>query len=270
VSCCPYERDSSRLHFRQRREQVQNGLSLDERDHASETTAWGTGRCCWPSPSDSRRRTWGVVGRRRVLGDTDGRRDRRRHVRDARIETPRCSRHRLSRATGSTCSRSARAPRPDAEQAAPTRRAERAPSGVQGSRPSSRCSSVATDQWVGVLFSLGVVGFAVTFALQQPLFSLIGWLYIMVKRPYQVGDRVAIRGVEGRRRRGGLPRHDAVGDKRRPRLLEPAVGPDNHAAKQRGALLAREELHARGFPLRLERSFPSRWPTRPTWSTRRT
>jgi small-conductance mechanosensitive channel len=48
-----------------------------------------------------------------------------------------------------------------------------------------------------VLFSLGVVGFAVTFALQQPLFSLIGWIYIMVKRPYQVGDRVAIEESKG-------------------------------------------------------------------------
>ena len=56
---------------------------------------------------------------------------------------------------------------------------------------------VLTEQWLGVLFSLGVVGFAVTFALQQPLFSLIGWLYIMVKRPYQVGDRVAIEGSKG-------------------------------------------------------------------------
>ncbi|ACV48267.1 MULTISPECIES: mechanosensitive ion channel family protein [Halomicrobium] len=56
---------------------------------------------------------------------------------------------------------------------------------------------VLTQQWVGVLFSLGVVGFAVTFALQQPLFSAIGWLYIMVKRPYQVGDRVAIEDSRG-------------------------------------------------------------------------
>ncbi|WP_276272404.1 mechanosensitive ion channel family protein [Haloarcula litorea] len=56
---------------------------------------------------------------------------------------------------------------------------------------------VVTEQWVGLLFSLGVVGFAVTFALQQPLFSLIGWLYIMVKRPYQVGDRVAIEDSKG-------------------------------------------------------------------------
>jgi len=57
--------------------------------------------------------------------------------------------------------------------------------------------AVLTQQWVGVLFSLGVVGFAATFALQQPLFSLIGWLYIMVKRPYQVGDRVAIEDSKG-------------------------------------------------------------------------
>ncbi|WP_121744480.1 mechanosensitive ion channel family protein [Natronorubrum halophilum] len=57
--------------------------------------------------------------------------------------------------------------------------------------------SVLTRQYVGVLFSLGIVGFAVTFALQQPLFSLIGWLYIMIKRPYGVGDRVAIEGSKG-------------------------------------------------------------------------
>ncbi|WP_254271708.1 mechanosensitive ion channel family protein [Haloarcula marina] len=56
---------------------------------------------------------------------------------------------------------------------------------------------IATEQWVGLLFSLGVVGFAVTFALQQPLFSLLGWFYIMVKRPYQVGDRVAIEDSKG-------------------------------------------------------------------------
>jgi small-conductance mechanosensitive channel len=56
---------------------------------------------------------------------------------------------------------------------------------------------VITQEWVSVLLSLGVVGFAVTFALQQPLFSLIGWLYIMTNRPYQVGDRVAIDDTRG-------------------------------------------------------------------------
>lgn len=56
---------------------------------------------------------------------------------------------------------------------------------------------VLTEQWLGVIFSLGIVGFAITFALQQPLFSLLGWLYIMIKRPYQVGDRVKIGEAKG-------------------------------------------------------------------------
>ena len=56
---------------------------------------------------------------------------------------------------------------------------------------------VVTEQWVGVLLSLGVVGFAVTFALQQPLLSLLGWVYIMLKRPYAVGDRVKIEESKG-------------------------------------------------------------------------
>ncbi|WP_258560429.1 mechanosensitive ion channel family protein [Halorhabdus salina] len=54
-----------------------------------------------------------------------------------------------------------------------------------------------TDQWLGMLVSLGVVGFAVTFALQQPLFSLIGWFYILLNRSYQVGDRIAIEDTRG-------------------------------------------------------------------------
>ncbi len=42
-----------------------------------------------------------------------------------------------------------------------------------------------------------MVGVALTFALQQPLFSLIGWVYMILKRPYGVGDRVAIEGTKG-------------------------------------------------------------------------
>ena len=56
---------------------------------------------------------------------------------------------------------------------------------------------VLTDQWLGVLLSLGVVGFAITFALQQPLLSLLGWLYIVAKRPYSVGERVRIGETKG-------------------------------------------------------------------------
>jgi small-conductance mechanosensitive channel len=29
----------------------------------------------------------------------------------------------------------------------------------------------------------------VTLARQQPLFSVIGWFYVVVDRPYQIGDR---------------------------------------------------------------------------------
>lgn len=57
--------------------------------------------------------------------------------------------------------------------------------------------AVITEQWVGLLFSLGILGFAVTFALQQPLLSLLGWVYIVTKQPYQVGDRVMIEGAKG-------------------------------------------------------------------------
>ncbi len=57
--------------------------------------------------------------------------------------------------------------------------------------------AVATQQWLGLLFSLGVVGFAITFALQQPLLSLIAWVYITVKQPYGVGDRVRIGEAKG-------------------------------------------------------------------------
>lgn len=51
---------------------------------------------------------------------------------------------------------------------------------------------VLTDRWVPALVSLGVAGVAVSFALQQPLLSLLGWVYVMTKRPYEVGDRVKI------------------------------------------------------------------------------
>jgi len=56
---------------------------------------------------------------------------------------------------------------------------------------------VATDRWVPALVSLGVAGVAVSLALQQPLLSLLGWVYVMTKQPYQVGDRVRIGDSKG-------------------------------------------------------------------------
>ncbi|GAA0654666.1 mechanosensitive ion channel family protein [Salarchaeum japonicum] len=57
--------------------------------------------------------------------------------------------------------------------------------------------AVVTDQWLPALVSLGVVGVAVSLSLQQPLLSLLGWVYITTKQPYQVGDRVAIGDSKG-------------------------------------------------------------------------
>jgi small-conductance mechanosensitive channel len=54
-----------------------------------------------------------------------------------------------------------------------------------------------TDQWLGVLVSFGVIGFAITFALQQPILSLIGWVYIVIKRPFAVGDRISVSEFSG-------------------------------------------------------------------------
>ncbi len=57
--------------------------------------------------------------------------------------------------------------------------------------------AVPTENWLGLLLSLGVIGLAITFALQQPLLSLIAWVYITVKQPYGVGGRVRIDDVNG-------------------------------------------------------------------------
>jgi len=55
----------------------------------------------------------------------------------------------------------------------------------------------ATEQWMGALVSLGVVGIAVSLALQQPLLNLLGWVYIAAKAPYGIGDRIAIEDSKG-------------------------------------------------------------------------
>ncbi|OGF54022.1 MAG: hypothetical protein A2Z21_01060 [Candidatus Fraserbacteria bacterium RBG_16_55_9] len=45
--------------------------------------------------------------------------------------------------------------------------------------------------------SLGVLGAVLALALQQPVLSLAGWLYIVTSRPYEVGDRIEISNVAG-------------------------------------------------------------------------
>jgi small-conductance mechanosensitive channel len=47
------------------------------------------------------------------------------------------------------------------------------------------------------LVSLGVVGIIVGLAVQTPMTSFFGWIYILARAPYRVGDRIKIDGATG-------------------------------------------------------------------------
>jgi small-conductance mechanosensitive channel len=76
--------------------------------------------------------------------------------------------------------------------------------------------SMMLDSWYPLALSLGLVGFALTFVLQAPLSSIMGWMYIMLKPLYAIGDVVEIgdeRGiVRGHRVHGDQDRGDRRGD----------------------------------------------------------
>jgi small-conductance mechanosensitive channel len=46
--------------------------------------------------------------------------------------------------------------------------------------------------WYTAVVSLGLISLILGFALQTPITSFIGWIYILVRVPYQVGDRIKI------------------------------------------------------------------------------
>ena len=45
--------------------------------------------------------------------------------------------------------------------------------------------------------SLGLVAAGVSFSLQQPITSMVGWLVLAFERPFSVGDRIEINGIAG-------------------------------------------------------------------------
>lgn len=45
--------------------------------------------------------------------------------------------------------------------------------------------------------SFGLISLVLGFALQSPITSFIAWLYIVFRRPYQVGNRIQINGLKG-------------------------------------------------------------------------
>jgi small-conductance mechanosensitive channel len=57
--------------------------------------------------------------------------------------------------------------------------------------------SVLFANWTAAVVSLGILSLILGLALQTPITSFIGWIYILVKQPYRVGDRVRIGDAKG-------------------------------------------------------------------------
>ena len=53
------------------------------------------------------------------------------------------------------------------------------------------------QNWYTTVVSVGLLSLILGFALQTPITSFIGWIYILVKTPYRVGDRIKIEGATG-------------------------------------------------------------------------
>lgn len=57
--------------------------------------------------------------------------------------------------------------------------------------------SLLFANWYTALVSLGVASLVLGLALQTPVTSFIGWIYLLMRAPYRVGDRVKIGDLTG-------------------------------------------------------------------------
>ncbi|HEY1583586.1 MAG TPA: mechanosensitive ion channel family protein [Chthoniobacterales bacterium] len=57
--------------------------------------------------------------------------------------------------------------------------------------------SVIFVNWYTALISVGVISVIVGLSVQTPMTSFIGWIYILIRRPYRVGDRIKIGDATG-------------------------------------------------------------------------
>jgi small-conductance mechanosensitive channel len=57
--------------------------------------------------------------------------------------------------------------------------------------------SLLSANWYTALASLGLISLILGFALQTPITSLIGWIYLLTRQPYRVGDRIQIDEAKG-------------------------------------------------------------------------
>jgi small-conductance mechanosensitive channel len=53
------------------------------------------------------------------------------------------------------------------------------------------------QNWYTAVVSFGLISLILGFALQTPITSFIGWVYILVREPYRVGDRIKIGTASG-------------------------------------------------------------------------
>lgn len=58
-------------------------------------------------------------------------------------------------------------------------------------------ASILFENFYTAVVSLGLISLLIGFALQTPITSLIGWLYIVIRTPYRVGDRIQIETFTG-------------------------------------------------------------------------
>src|SRR6266567_1503382 len=52
--------------------------------------------------------------------------------------------------------------------------------------------SILFQNWYTAIVSVGLISLIMGFALQTPITSFIGWIYILARTPYRVGDRIKI------------------------------------------------------------------------------
>lgn len=57
--------------------------------------------------------------------------------------------------------------------------------------------SLLFANWYAALVSFGIISLILGFALQNPITSFFGWLYILIRKPYEVGERIRIGNVFG-------------------------------------------------------------------------
>ena len=57
--------------------------------------------------------------------------------------------------------------------------------------------SIIFVNWYGALAALGVGSIIIGLAVQTPMKSFIGWIYILIRQPFRVGDRIKIADATG-------------------------------------------------------------------------